>query len=55
MFIFATYTELWVRELVDRIMSYEYSLGQNNILKFIYCFMILFFYSIYFKYFLLLV
>jgi hypothetical protein len=38
---FATY-ELWTRKLIDRVMGCVHSLGRKKILKFIYCFMILF-------------
>jgi hypothetical protein len=40
---------------MDRIMGYDHSLGRKEILKFIYCFMILFLTVYIFKYFLLLV
>jgi hypothetical protein len=40
---------------MDHIISYNHSLGQKDILKFIYCFMILFLTVYIFKYFLLLV
>jgi hypothetical protein len=43
MFIFVTDQELWIRELMGCIMGYDYSLGQKDILKFLYYFMILFF------------
>jgi hypothetical protein len=36
MFIFTTDQELWTHELMSRIM------GQKDIRKFVYCFMILF-------------
>jgi hypothetical protein len=42
MFIFTADYELWAHELMDCIMSYDYSLSQMDILKFIDCFMILF-------------
>jgi hypothetical protein len=42
MFIFVTDQELWARELMDCIMGCDHSLGQKDILKFVYCFMILF-------------
>jgi hypothetical protein len=42
MFIFITYQELWVHKLMDHIMGYDHSLGQKDILKFIYYFMIIF-------------
>jgi hypothetical protein len=43
MFIFVTDQELYVRELIGRIMGYDHSLGRKNILKFLYYFMIIFF------------
>jgi hypothetical protein len=55
MFIFTTDQELWAHELINHIMSYDYSIGRKDILKFIYCFMIIFFTLYIFKYFLLLV
>jgi hypothetical protein len=51
MFIFAIDQELWVHELIGCIMSYDHSLDQNDILKFVYCFMILFLTAYIFKYF----
>jgi hypothetical protein len=42
MFIFITNQELCVRELMIRVMGYDYSLDQNNIFKFVYYFMIIF-------------
>jgi hypothetical protein len=42
MFIFAIDQELWPRELMCHIMGYDHSLGRNDILKFIYYFMIIF-------------
>jgi hypothetical protein len=42
MFIFAAHHEFWARELMSRIMTCDHSLGRNDIIKFIYCFMILF-------------
>jgi hypothetical protein len=42
MFIFVIDQELWVRDLMGRIMSYDHSLDRNDILKFIYYFMTLF-------------
>jgi hypothetical protein len=42
MFIFVTYQELWIRELICRIINYDLSLGQKDILKFIYYLMIIF-------------
>jgi hypothetical protein len=41
MFIFVTDQELWVHELMGCIMGYDHCLGQKDILKFIYYFMIL--------------
>jgi hypothetical protein len=41
MFIFVTNQELWVREQMSHIISYDHSLGRKDILKFIYYFMIL--------------
>jgi hypothetical protein len=55
MFIFATDQELWTHELMDRIMSCDHSLGQKDILKFVYCFIILFLTVYILKHFLLLV
>jgi hypothetical protein len=55
MLIFATDQELSARELMSRIMCCDHSLGRNDILKFIYCFMILFLTVYIFKHFLLLV
>jgi hypothetical protein len=55
MFIFITDQELWTHELMDRIMCCDHSLSQKDILKFIYCFMILFLTVYLFKYFLLLI
>jgi hypothetical protein len=43
MFIFVTNLELCVCELMARIMGYDHSLGQNDIIKFVYYFMIIFF------------
>jgi hypothetical protein len=43
----ATDQELWTRELMDLTMSYDHSLARKDILKFIYCFMILFLITIY--------
>jgi hypothetical protein len=34
--------KLWIRELMSRIRGCDHSLCQNDILKFVYCFMILF-------------
>jgi hypothetical protein len=42
MLIFVIDQELWVHKLMCRIMGYDHSLGQKDILKFIYYFMILF-------------
>jgi hypothetical protein len=42
MYTFVTDQELWVHKLMGRIMCYNHSLGQNDIFKFIYYFMILF-------------
>jgi hypothetical protein len=42
MFIFAIDQGLWAREVLERIMGCEHSLNWNDILKFIYRFMILF-------------
>jgi hypothetical protein len=38
MFIFTTNQDLWTRELIERIMSCDHSLGQKNMLKFILLF-----------------
>jgi hypothetical protein len=38
MFIFIIDQDLWAHELMSHIMSYDYSLGQKNILKFILLF-----------------
>jgi hypothetical protein len=38
MFIFTTDQDLWTRELMSRIMSCDYSLGRNDIFKFILLF-----------------
>jgi hypothetical protein len=38
MFIFTTNQDLWTLELIERIMSYDHSLGQKNMLKFILLF-----------------
>jgi hypothetical protein len=51
MFIFATDQELWVPKLIDYIIHYDHSIGQKDILKFIYYFMILFLTIYIFKYF----
>jgi hypothetical protein len=42
MFIFVTYQELWIHELMGRIIGYDHSLGRKDLLKFVYYFMILF-------------
>jgi hypothetical protein len=55
MFIFEIDHELWARELMSRIMSYNHSLSRKDILKSIYYFMIIFLIVYIFKYFLLLV
>jgi hypothetical protein len=39
---FTTDQELWACKLMDRIMDCDHSLGRKEVLKFIYCFMILF-------------
>jgi uncharacterized membrane protein len=41
-FIFTKDQELWTCELMGYIMGCDHSLGQKDILKFVYCFMILF-------------
>jgi hypothetical protein len=46
MFIFAIYLELWTGELINRIVDYDQSLGQKELIKFIYYFMIIFLYNI---------
>jgi hypothetical protein len=51
MFIFVTDQELCARKLMDRIMDCDHSLGQKGIIKFVYCFMILFLMVYIFKYF----
>jgi hypothetical protein len=51
MFIFVTDQELCARELMDRIMCYDHSLGQKDILKFIYYFIIIFLTVYIFKHF----
>jgi hypothetical protein len=55
MFVFATDQKVYARELMDCIMGYDHSLVQKDILKFIYCFMILFLTVYIFNHFLLLV
>jgi hypothetical protein len=42
MLIFVTNQKLEICELMCRIMSYNHSLGLNDILKFVYYFMIIF-------------
>jgi hypothetical protein len=51
MFIFITDQELLTRELMYRIMGCNYSLDQNDILKLVYWFIILFLTIYIFKYF----
>jgi hypothetical protein len=48
---FAIDQELWARKLIDRIMGGDHSLGWMEVLKFIYCFMILFLTVYIFKHF----
>jgi hypothetical protein len=55
MFKFIIDQELCARKLMDRIMYCGHFLDQKDILKFIYCFMIIFLTLYIFKYFLLLV
>jgi hypothetical protein len=43
MFIYKIDQELWTRELMDRIVCYNYSLDRKDVFKFVYYFMILFF------------
>jgi hypothetical protein len=38
MFIFTTNQDLWAHELMGRIMSYDHSLGRNDMIKFILLF-----------------
>jgi hypothetical protein len=38
MFIFTISQDLWARELMDHIMSYDHSLGRKDIIKFILLF-----------------
>jgi hypothetical protein len=38
MFIFTINQDLWARELMSLIMSFDHSLGRNDILKFILLF-----------------
>jgi hypothetical protein len=52
---FAIDQELWTRKLMDHIMGYDHSLGRKELLKFVYCFMIIFLIVYIFKHFLLLV
>jgi hypothetical protein len=40
MFIFIIGQWLWVRELMSYIIGYDHSLGQKDIFKFVYYFMI---------------
>jgi hypothetical protein len=54
MFIFAIDQELWARKLMDHIMECGHSLSQNDMLKFVYYFMLLFFIIYICKHFLLL-
>jgi hypothetical protein len=42
MFIFTIDQELWAHELMDRIKGCDHSLDRKDVLKFVYCFMILF-------------
>jgi hypothetical protein len=51
MFVFITDQELCARELMDCIMGYDHSLSRKDILKFIYCFMIIFLIIYIFKHF----
>jgi hypothetical protein len=55
MFLFITDQELWARELTNHIMGCGNSLSQNDILKFVYYFMIIFLIIYIFKHCLLLV
>jgi hypothetical protein len=55
MFIFIKNQELWTRELMSHIMDCDHSMNLNDILKFIYRFMIIFLTVYIFKYFSLLV
>jgi hypothetical protein len=48
---FAIDQELWARKLIDCIMGGDHSLGWMEVLKFIYCFMILFLTVYIFKHF----
>jgi hypothetical protein len=52
---FTTDQKLRPHKLMDRIIGRDHSLGRNEVLKFVYCFMILFLTIYIFKYFLLLV
>jgi hypothetical protein len=47
--------ELWACKLMNFIMGYDHSLHQKEVIKFAYCFMILFLIVYIFKHFLLLV
>jgi hypothetical protein len=42
MFIFTIDQELWTHELMGRIKGCDHSLDRKDVLKFVYCFMILF-------------
>jgi hypothetical protein len=42
MFIFEIDQELWTRKLMGHIMGCDHFLDRNDILKSVYCFMILF-------------
>jgi hypothetical protein len=42
MFIFTIDQELWICELIDRVMDCHHSLDRKDIFKFVYCLMILF-------------
>jgi hypothetical protein len=54
MFIFTADQELCACELMECIIGYDQSLGRKNLIKFVYCFMVLFLILYIFKYFLLL-
>jgi hypothetical protein len=43
--------ELWAHKLMDHIMGCDHTLGWKEVLKFIYCFMILFLKVYIFKHF----
>jgi hypothetical protein len=47
--------ELWTRKLINCIMDCDHFLDQKEVIKFVYCFMILFLTIYIFKYFLLLI